>query len=82
MTSGNQYEYPNGVLRNILGITDEAALQRVEATLTAIRLAELEAQPLPGAFDLDHLKAIHRYIFQDIYTWAGELRQVDISKGT
>ena len=27
------------------------------------------------------LRAIHRYLFQDLYEWAGELRTLDISKG-
>lgn len=78
---GNRYEYPNGVLRNKLGIRDAEDLKRVEATYTALRIAELDLHPLPGRFDLDHLQAIHRHIFQDVYMWAGELRQVDISKG-
>ena len=34
-----------------------------------------------GSFDLAHLRAIHRHLFQDIYDWAGELRTVEISKG-
>jgi cell filamentation protein len=34
-----------------------------------------------GAFDLAHLRAIHRHLFQDIYEWAGELRTVEINKG-
>jgi cell filamentation protein len=37
--------------------------------------------PLSGAFDVAHLKAIHRYIFQDVFEWAGEFRTVNISKG-
>ena len=31
---------------------------------------------------MKHLCSIHRQLFQDIYSWAGELRTVDISKGT
>lgn len=79
---GNRYEYPNGVLRNLLGITDAEALNRVEATYAAIRAAELFEHPISGRFDFDHLCAIHRSIFQDIYEWAGEPRQVDIIKGS
>lgn len=79
---GNYYEYPNGVLRNRFGITDAAQLQQIEATTVALRLLELGVQPLSGSFDFDHLKAIHKHLFQDIYDWAGEVRQVDISKGT
>jgi cell filamentation protein len=77
---GNLYEYANGTLRNRFGITDAEALKRIEATLTAIRATQLEAQPLRGPFDLNHLRAIHRFLFQDVYIWAGELRQVDIFK--
>ena len=45
-------------------------------------VAERSTQPIPrGAFDLAHLRAIHRHLFQDIYDWAGEVRAVEISKG-
>ena len=71
----------SGVLRNRLGITDEAALENSEAAHVAIRSFELTQKPLKGGFDLDHLQAIHRYLFQDVYEWAGELRTIDISKG-
>ena len=35
----------------------------------------------PGKFDLDHLKAIHRHLFQDVCAWAGEVRTVETAKG-
>lgn len=31
--------------------------------------------PIPLAFDEQHLRAMHRYLFQDVYPWAGETRQ-------
>lgn len=34
-----------------------------------------------GEFDLAHIKAIHRHLFQDVYRWAGETRTVELSKG-
>jgi cell filamentation protein len=34
-----------------------------------------------GQFDLAHLRAIHRHLFQDVYDWAGEIRTVEIFKG-
>ena len=55
---------------------------RVEADLTTLRIAELIGKPQQGAFDRDHLRAVHRHIFQDLYAWAGELRTVDIRKET
>ena len=74
------YCYPPDflVLRNRLGITDEAELDFSERELVSQRAAET----IPtGAFDLAHLRAIHRHLFQDVYDWAGELRTVEISKG-
>jgi cell filamentation protein len=70
-----------GVLRNRLGITDPAELARAEAELTALRLVELRRVALPGCFDLAHLRAFHRFIFGDVYDWAGEPRTVSIGKG-
>ena len=71
----------SGVLRNRLGITDAATLEQAEAALVATRSYELSLTPLKGGFDLAHLQAIHRYLFGDLYEWAGELRNIDIGKG-
>lgn len=71
-----------GVLKNLLGITDPATFDAVEADLVAARSRQLTLRPLSGNFDLAHLQAIHNYLFQDLYEWAGQLRTVDISKGT
>ena len=79
--SGARYEYPNGVLRNRLAIQDAYQLASIEAALTGLRVAELDQAGLPGRFDLTHLQAIHHFIFQDVYEWAGEIRTVDIGKG-
>ena len=46
-----------------------------------LRLLELIDKPIKGNYDFKHLQSIHRYIFQDIYEWAGEVRKVDIAKG-
>lgn len=70
-----------GVLRNRLGITDADALRRAESGISAVRIAQLAAQSLPGNYDLPHLQAFHRLIFGDVYPWAGELRTVSIGKG-
>lgn len=39
-----------------------------------------EKNPVKGNYDYEHLKAYHKYIFQDIYEWAGEQRTVNIEK--
>ena len=69
-----------GVLPNRLGLTDPDELDRAEADLTGFRLVELGERALPGAYDLAHLQAFHRFIFGDLYDWAGELRTVSIAK--
>jgi cell filamentation protein len=74
-------DLPSGLLRNRLGITDARALRHVEAELTASRIYDLIRSPIPGAYDLAHLRAFHRQIFQDLYDWAGELRTVSIGRG-
>lgn len=71
-----------GVLKNKLGITDAAILDKQEADYVLMRSLELAQNPVHGKFDLEHLKAIHRSLFGDIYAWAGEIRNIDISKGT
>jgi cell filamentation protein len=71
----------SGVLKNRLGITDEAELEKAEAAFVATRCYELSQTPLKGNFDLAHLKAIHRHLFSDVYDWAGEFRTINIGKG-
>lgn len=79
--SSDPYTYTGtDVLRNLLDIRDRNQLAAFEANATAGRLIELDATPVGGGFDLPHLKSIHRYIFQDVYAWAGEFRTVNISK--
>ncbi len=77
-----KYCYPDSdVLMNKPGIKDPDALLRAEIRLTGYRMIELQRNPVKGKFDFDHLKDIHRHIFQDLYAWAGEVRTVDIGKG-
>ena len=80
--SDNIYCYPESeVLINKLNITDRDELFEVEKQLTFVRLQELQQNPIEGKFDFEHLKSIHRYIFQDLYDWAGRERTVEIGKG-
>ncbi len=78
----NKYCYPDSnVLINNLNIRESDVLFEAEKELTAIRLRELQISPVEGNYDFEHLKKIHRYIFQDVYEWAGEVRTVEIGKG-
>lgn len=77
-----QYCYPGThVLINKLNITDHGRLETAERELTALRIAKAKDVPVKGKLDFRHLRDIHRYIFSDIYPWAGTSRNVNISKG-
>lgn len=77
----SKYCYPGtDVLINKLNIKDDDILSEAERKYTAIRGLELLNHPISGKFDLKHLQAIHKHLFQDIYPWAGEIRTVDIAK--
>jgi fido (protein-threonine AMPylation protein) len=78
MIDSSDFTIPGtGVLKNKLGITDPADLSRAAADSAALRLAELQASPIRAGFDSTHLQAIHHYLYQDVYNWAGELRRID-----
>jgi cell filamentation protein len=73
------YCYPGTtVLRNIPGFRDQATLETFEIGITMQRSEEL----LPrGRLSVRHCQAIHRHLFQDVYTWAGLFRTVRMAKG-
>ncbi len=73
------------MLQNKLGITDEAALAREEERISKKKAAEMFENGYldrltPGTFQT--LAAIHRYLFSGIYDFAGQLRTVNLAKGT
>ena len=75
------YCYPPDytVLKNKLGIRNTGKLELTEREFVTERIA----QGVPeGNFALVHLQAIHKHLFQDVYEWAGQIRTVEISKGT
>lgn len=74
------YTYPNSkVLKNIPAITDLEKLHLTEHLFVSSRITELAEKPILVS-SMDSIKAIHKYLFQDMYTWAGEYRKVNISK--
>lgn len=81
MTDEDPYVDANGVLFNKLGITSGPALRQAEADLSLAALLRLSVRPLPGRYDLDHLRGFHRQLFGAVYAWAGLLRTVDIARG-
>lgn len=80
--AAKSYRYPNSkVLINKLDIRDFDKLVEIERQYSYFRLAQLQVEPIKGKFDLKHLQGIHKHLFKDIYSWAGELRTLNISKG-
>lgn len=72
------------ILENKLNITDQAELAREEERISKKRAKEMfETGYLnslePGTFET--LKKIHKYLFEEIYILAGEIRKVNIAKG-
>jgi len=65
------------VLRNIENIRDPEELAIFERSATVSRI---ETLPTDFPISPDGYRAIHRYLFQDIYDWAGEYRVVDIAR--
>ena len=74
----DRYCYPKtSVLKNRANLQTHEELTKFETLMVTQRSDE----PLPvGGLTLKHYRAIHRHLFQDVYTWAGRLRTVRISK--
>lgn len=89
MPFSNTYEYidkeclytdkDTGVLLNLQNITNYAELVAFESLCVANRLEQLHKEPFQVECSNDLLK-IHKFLFQDVYSWAGECRKVEISK--
>ena len=70
------YCYANSrVLKNKFDIRDASKLAQVERDITGLKIVMLQQNPIKGVFDIKHLQKIHKYIFEDIYSWAGKLRE-------
>ncbi len=82
--SFDPYLRPSGVLRNTLGLDDAVALTRLEANAVLRGCVVMFRRPdvVAASWDLGHLQRLHRLLFGSIYPWAGELRTIDIAKGT
>ena len=77
------YDYTDpetGVLRNRENINDAHLLHVFESIKVSARLEELQTNPIKIK-NSSTLLDIHKYLFQDVYMWAGKIRTVEISKG-
>lgn len=77
------YCYPGtDVLINLFDVRDEEKLKELEKVYSLLRLSELQIKKPADPLDVKAFLAIHRYLLQDVYPFAGELRQEMISKGS
>ena len=75
------YVYPEtNVLKNLRGLQDAEQLALFETNHVTRRILELSREPIAGRLDSAHLQAIHHYIFQDVFEWAGKFRTVNICR--
>ena len=71
-------------LENKLGLTNAADLARAEERISKKKALELFESGLLDKLEagkFSTLQAIHKYLFEDIYDFAGELRTVNLAKG-
>lgn len=71
-------------LENKLGITHSSELSRVEEKISKKKALELFETGLLDTFEVGTFKGlakIHKYLFGEIYDFAGEIRTVNMAKG-
>lgn len=79
---GSKYCYKNsGTLINKLDIRDYKQLEEFEAKITAAKSLGLRIKGITGNFDIKHYTSIHKYLFEDLYSFAGKFREENIGKG-
>ncbi|MCB1556362.1 MAG: Fic family protein [Alphaproteobacteria bacterium] len=81
--TGDPYQYAgSSVLKNIPNLKDADALDVFEHRATALRLDEAVESAAGKPVSLALWQYIHRTLFQDVYGWAGEIRSVQLAKGS
>ncbi len=81
--SGGRNCYPGSdVLINKYNIRDKELLEKFEIQKVFVKLLGLDMKParVSYTYDMDHLVNIHKYLFGDIYEWAGTFRKENLYK--
>ena len=68
------------VLVNKMNIKDPIALKNYETSVIGLKLMALSKQVITGKFDVSHFVSIHKFLFEDIYPFAGLFRTENIAK--
>lgn len=84
MKEWNDYimEGTDNVLKNKFNITSQEELDKKETEEVVLKLSRLYLKGITGNLDEKHLCDIHRYLFENIYEFAGTYREVDMRKIT
>ncbi len=69
------------VLVNKFDIHDNKKLEEIERKIVLAKLYELRQNHQIGNFDVAHFVGIHKFLFEDIYPFAGLFRNENIAKG-
>ncbi|EOJ2492202.1 Fic/DOC family protein [Campylobacter jejuni] len=72
MKESNEELFKRLITDNKLGIKDEKLFDKESRKYTLARTKEIIKTPIKGDFDYQHLKNIHKHIFQDVFHWAGK----------
>ncbi len=68
------------ILINKLDIKSEKKLHTLERKIVLLKSYELRQKNVTGDFSINHFKNIHKFLFENIYDFAGEFRKEDIAK--
>ncbi|MGL1891625.1 MAG: Fic family protein [Spirochaetaceae bacterium] len=80
-TDEDPYCYKNtDVLINKLDIKSNKILEKIEEEITILAADEIEFLAPP--YNLEYWINIHKSLFEDLYSWAGEFRSLNITKGS
>lgn len=70
----------NGVLKNKFGIKNKEKLRSKEIRIVTYKLFKIREQNFGKSNNIECLKNINKYLFGDLYEWAGETRKIDMIK--
>ena len=68
------------VLVNKMNIQDPIALEKYETSVIGLKLMALNKKGITGKFDVSHFVSIHKFLFEDLYPFAGLFRTENIAK--
>jgi cell filamentation protein len=74
------YCWEDGILINKLNIHDHRILEQKEKDISTAKALVYDLNSNVGDFNLKHYLTIHKFLFDDIYDWAGKIRRITLSK--